>query len=344
MDRIYKEYKENKLSFDELETVEKMPENRPDGTENEEEIEKYIYTKGQVDEEKKHLKKLYSSIKREGFNFDVKTFVIGHCDDKKNTKGEPRYFLMDGQHCRAVLRRLISEGQLPKDIKVKYELVHYSSYEKMAKAVNEHNAGRNMNNVDKSRNDDFTTNGGKCFIKYKRVVDKVNNELPESLIRICMYGQHNGEGVFHKPINEFYEEIINAFLELKEKCANKGLTTDVTNQIYGATHGATSIRDFYARIFSTLFVEKGETTSKESLLHCGRELCGIFSDALLGEFSPASKNYTPQSIKTLCMGSQKAFKATFKNYVADGTIKFYKRTSPTNEENSDFLKRCMNKW
>ena len=344
MDNLVKNYTENRMPFSDLKKVEKMPENRPSGNESIEEIEKYGYTPSQVKDENKHLKKLYNTILKEGYNLDMKTFKIGICEDRKTNEGEYRLFLMDGQHSREIIQMLIDKGVLSNDVTVRYEIEKYDSYIQMAKAVNGHNNGRNMNNFDKSRNEDMCNTGGENFLFYSKVIKAVNEELPDSLIRICLYGQHNGERIFSKSVNEYYKEIIKSFLNLKEKCIEKGFTTDVTNQMYGATHGATAIRDFYSKVFSTLFAEKGDTISRESLLSLGLELCSIFNDALIGEYTPPSKGYTKNSIKQLCSMSQKAFKDMFKTYILNGTIKFYKRSSPTNEENSDFIKKCISKW
>lgn len=333
-------YHENWVNFEILMSAKKMPENRADGTENEEERKALCYSISEVESEQKHLMQLLTQIRKDGWDSKVKTFIIGVCEDRP---GE--FFLMDGQHGRAIAKILIEDGTISPDTLFKYTINFYKTYAEMVSALMYINNGKPMKNEQMSRAKTFTPDGN-CGESYKAFMEleaKYHGQVRDSLVRTCMFGQNNGSTVYSKHINEFAEQLIQSYINLADNARKMGADSDVMGVVTGVQHGMVALRDLYNIIFTTVF-SNNKTDAKEKLISYGMELCDIFNKALLGQFTPPSKGYTLTTVQAMLGYNGSNLKREIVRYINNDVIRFYKRKSDYNEMNSEFIIDCIYEW
>lgn len=334
-------YNENWINFETLMSAQKMPENRADGTETEGERKALCYSISEVESEKKHLLQLLAQIKKDGWDSKVKTFIIGCCDDRPGV-----FYLMDGQHGRAIARILIEEGILATDTMFKYTINFYKTYAEMVKALMYINNGKPMKFEQMSRAKTFTPDG-KCGDNYKAFMGleaKYHNKVRDSLVRICMFGQNNGSTVYSKPINEFAEQLIQSYINLADNAKEMGADEQCMGVVTGVQHGMIALRDLYNIIFTTLFMNNDGKVSRKALIEYGAELCDTFNKGLLGSFTPPSKGYTFTVVQAMLGYNGSNLKREIIRYINNGTIRFYKRKNDYTETNSEFIIGCIYDW
>lgn len=340
---IEKNYHVNYMDFETLKSIQKMPENRADGTETEEERLRLSYSRSEVESEKKHLGALLKSIKNEGFDNKAKTFIIGCCEDRPGV-----YFLMDGQHIRAIAGILIEEGILPSDTQFQYTINYYKTYADMVKALSYLNNGKPMKGEQISRAKTF--NNGKCgpgYELYMKMEDKYYGLVRDSLIRICIFGQNNGTTIYSKHITEYHEELIRAYINLIEAAKSVGADAELMGVIEGVQHGMITLRDLYNTFFTEVFKKYGETIPRDVLINKGMSLCAFFNLGLLGRFSNASSGYTFRTIQTMLGYTGNNFKRELNRYIKSGVVRFYGAKDKKNKnlrETSDMIIDCVEKW
>lgn len=337
---FFTDYKENLADFKTLMMAQKMPENRADGTETEKERKELCYSLSEVEFEKKHLEQLLSGIKKEGWDSKVKTFIIGCCEDRPGI-----FYLMDGQHGRAIVKILIEEGILPPDTKFKYTINFYKTYEEMVHALMYINNGKPMKFEQMSRAKTFSN--GECGENYKAFMaleEKYHNQVRDSLIRICMFGQNNGSTVYSKHINEFAEQLVKCYINLADNARKIGATSEFMGVVTGVQHGMIALRDLYNIIFTAIFSNSPSDAKKEDLIFYGMELCDTFNKALLGQFTPPSKGYTLTTVQALLGYNGSNLKREIRRYINNDVIRFYKYKSEMAKMNSDFIIDCIDEW
>ena len=333
-------YHENWINFETLMSAKKMPENRADGTETEAERKALCYSISEVDCERKHLNQLLVGVRKDGWDSNVKTFIIGHCEEKP---GE--FFIMDGQHGRAIVKILIEEGVLPKNTLFKYTINFYKTYAEMVEALMYINNGKPMKFEQMSRAKTFTN--GECGDGYKAFMAmeaKYHGKVRDSLIRICMFGQNNGSTVYSKPINEFAEQLIQSYINLADNAKEMGADNDFMGVVTGVQHGMIALRELYNIIFTTLFLNNDNKFSTESVIKYGTELCDTFNKGLLGQFTPPTKGYSFPVIQAMLGYNGSNLKREIVRYINNGVIRFYKRKSEISTINSDFIVGCIYDW
>lgn len=335
------DYHENWTSFETLMTALKMPENRADGTETEKERKALCYSISEVEGEKKHLNQLLDSIRKNGWDSNVKTFIIGVCAEKPGL-----FYIMDGQHGRAIAKILMEEGSLSKDTMFKYTINFYKTYAEMVNALMYINNGKPMKNEQMSRAKTFTPDGecGEAYKAFMELEAKYHGQVRDSLIRICMFGQNNGSTVYSKHINEYAEQLIKSYINLAENAKQMGADSEFMGVVTGVQHGMIALRDLYNIIFSNLFLSLGEEYDRESLISQGTYLCDMFNKGLLGQFTPPSKGYTLQTLQAMLGYNGSNLKRQIVRYINNDTIRFYKYKTQERENDSEFIIDCIDEW
>lgn len=336
--KIIENYKPSRISIEDLMTVHKMPENRADGTETEDERKKLQYSKEEIANERKHLEALEKHIKRVGFDPDAKTFILGECGDMKGV-----LFLVDGQHMRAIVKRLVGTRYIPSDIMLKYTINHYKSYSDMVDALSTINNGKPMSNPQLSRAKGF--HDGKCDEGYTRFMnaeekyDGVFNR--PSMIRLCMFGQSNGVNIFQKPISEYYDNIIKAYESLIKLSETEIGDASLTDVIKGGQHGIASMRDLYNKMFTTA-VEDGSMDKKHAI-ELAQEACETLNKGIMGVFSTPTKKLSAVQLKRMFGYTQVELKNAIEEKTRCGYIKFYK-TKNKNPLVTSLIDEALYRW
>ena len=336
--KIIENYKPSKICIEDLMAVRKMPENRADGTETEEERKKLQYSKEEILSEKKHLESLEKHIKSVGFDPDAKTFILGECDDVKGV-----LFLVDGQHIRAIVRRLAGTQYIPSNVMLKYTINHYRTYDDMVAALSTINNGKPMSNPQLSRAKGF--HDGKCdegyssFMDAEEKYDGVFNKA--SMIRLCMFGQSNGESVFQKPISEYFDGIVGAYKSLIELSEKEIGDESLTAVIKGGQHGIVSMRDLYNKMFTTAVEDS--SMDKERAIALAQEACETLNKGIMGVFSSPTKKLTSTQLKRMFGYAQGALKKDVEEKVKTGFIRFY-RGKNKNPLLTSLIEEGLNRW
>lgn len=341
------------LTLDEFKQLKKIRANRPSGAETDTERLDYGYTRQEIDDEKKWLKKLESSIrdtiKKENFE-NCKIFIIGSINGIK--------YLMDGQHTGAIYTKLIEEGIFSEDELTFFCVVYeYDSYNDMISDLERINKAKAWRNQQASRLNavSFYESTGDSFKGrdvYEEMAEEYYGILDDSVIKQCIFGQHNGEALYEKSVRSTYKELLNLYCHFQDLCKEKGLPDKDIKRLCGTNHCATDVRDLMFYIFRELkrakndyYDSKPNGRGDKEWRRDGERICKCLIEGILGVNAVATSNWSPSGAADLFkINHNTEFKKRFKEKCDNGSIRLYKRASDQGKKDDEILEMALACW
>lgn len=340
LENIENLYKPNLIEVKYLFELDRIDENRSNGTESNEYCKQHHISLFDRDKHRSRLNQLRKLIKKDGFNPNAACVKIGICEEQPKLRA-----ILDGQHLIVLIGEMIKRGEMSPDYKINYQLIKTDTYKELVSELRSANNSKPMDYRDKSRldamNDD--NNMRSKDNAFTVLVDKAEAEyygtINRAIIEFCVIGQHSSDDIYQKQPFEFWEQTLDSFKDLYKK-ADERLTTDARHRVHSCRYTAAAIADLYKTILRTA-VEHLSFDKKKEAIELGFKICCLLNDAMLGLNSKPNKYGSNDIVNTFTL-TQDLFKKHLIRLFDTGSISLGKCVR---DDNIEFIfNKSLTNW